>query len=226
MRIIYPYARRTITWLRPEANNCKLALSMIEHFAEQTVFGKSFWEDALDAAHAHWPEPDCVFPYNKATWTSQQSVFPRTWFDPTLDASGGFDLQPQSDPAMRQLINPLLFAHESNTDMASHAVVPTRSHIEVQQPGFARNRLSSDPRDKIFGISGLLSPQIVAKIAPDYTKPHQQIYKEATFAYIKNSKQLQLLEHCGLIHGEGSGSSWGADLSKKGLALGKAGINR
>ncbi|WYZ44533.1 hypothetical protein EsH8_VII_000969 [Colletotrichum jinshuiense] len=50
------------------------------------------------------------------------------------------------------------------------------------------NRASSDPKDKIMGLLGLIDPQ--AGRAPDYRWPVEKIYQRAFFALLKETKGL------------------------------------
>jgi hypothetical protein len=51
----------------------------------------------------------------------------------------------------------------------------------------------SNPRDKIFGILGLIPHALSQKIQPRYTESIGQVYKKATLAYFESSGSLNLL---------------------------------
>jgi hypothetical protein len=53
-----------------------------------------------------------------------------------------------------------------------------------------RYREASDPRDKIYGLYGLMGDSIDEFIKPDYTKSVEEVYTHATFHFISQSQSL------------------------------------
>ena len=46
-----------------------------------------------------------------------------------------------------------------------------------------RAKKCTDPRDKLYGVKGLVHPKISALITVDYTKPWQEVYRDVFLAY-------------------------------------------
>jgi hypothetical protein len=58
-----------------------------------------------------------------------------------------------------------------------------------------RHLQATNPKDKIYGLYGVLSTLGVSLPAPDYGKSLEKIYEEACLAIILHSKSLQILEY-------------------------------
>lgn len=55
----------------------------------------------------------------------------------------------------------------------------------------ARQAEARDPRDKVFGIIGLLDRSISSKIVPDYRKSVQDVFTDLTVAIIRATRRLE-----------------------------------
>ncbi|KAK3671447.1 hypothetical protein LTR78_008725 [Recurvomyces mirabilis] len=53
---------------------------------------------------------------------------------------------------------------------------------------------STDPRDKVYSLLGLVGAKEAAKIRPDYTLPIWTVFAQATYASIAHTRQLDMLE--------------------------------
>lgn len=62
-----------------------------------------------------------------------------------------------------------------------------------------RMRQCLDPRDKIYGILGLLNPHVRSLIRPDYTRPPGEIFTQAALASVATTESLEILS---LVHGK------------------------
>jgi hypothetical protein len=67
--------------------------------------------------------------------------------------------------------------------------------------------LCSDPRDKIFGVSGLAKDDLVASNLPDYSLSTKDVYKRLASSYLCTSKSLDILNCCNSL----STPSWVPD---------------
>jgi hypothetical protein len=54
-------------------------------------------------------------------------------------------------------------------------------------------RHSSDAQDKIYGLLGLASKQEALLVAPDYSKPAADVYREATYRFMEETGELVFL---------------------------------
>lgn len=59
----------------------------------------------------------------------------------------------------------------------------------------SRHLLATDPRDRIYGLLGLLSDSV--KITPDYNLEVSEVFKKATFDIMSSTQSLLMLELCG-----------------------------
>ena len=67
---------------------------------------------------------------------------------------------------------------------------------------FSKGTRCSDPRDRIFGLLGLVSRQY--DITPDYTESVQAAYSASTLSIIVAEKSLDVLAYCKLPHSDTS----------------------
>ena len=58
-----------------------------------------------------------------------------------------------------------------------------------------RGRQSSDPKDKIYGLLGLLDSDFAATIEPDYTHSVETVYEDFVYACIKHGGDLRIFGH-------------------------------
>jgi Heterokaryon incompatibility protein (HET) len=72
-----------------------------------------------------------------------------------------------------------------------------------------------DPRDRIYAILSLLGPYEAEKIVPDYTRPAEEIYKEAILNTIQYTRRIDILQFCDLAKHDSKLTlpSWVPDLS-------------
>ncbi|KAI8630299.1 heterokaryon incompatibility protein-domain-containing protein [Xylariaceae sp. FL1651] len=56
-----------------------------------------------------------------------------------------------------------------------------------------RRAKQQDLRDKIYGLIGLIEPEIQSRLVPDYRKPHLQIYHDFAIIVIMHTKKLDII---------------------------------
>lgn len=61
----------------------------------------------------------------------------------------------------------------------------------------ARSCLSSDPRDRIYGLLGLVDAKAGIRLYPDYTKTVQEVYTDVTVEYLNTYNCLDFLSNIG-----------------------------
>ena len=86
---------------------------------------------------------------------------------------------------------------------------PLAFNILVQ----AREKKSSDPKDKIFALYSILQELEVLLPAPDYNKPVEDVYREATIAAITYDKNLYVLYYAPSDNRRDDLASWVPDWS-------------
>ncbi|OCT54968.1 hypothetical protein CLCR_02818 [Cladophialophora carrionii] len=80
----------------------------------------------------------------------------------------------------------------------------------------AREKLATDPKDKVFALYGIFQEFQIAIPRPDYNKPMQEIYKESAIASIKNDKDLSILYYVPSPSRHPGLASWVPDWSQPG----------
>jgi hypothetical protein len=80
----------------------------------------------------------------------------------------------------------------------------------------ARRKKSTDPRDKIFALCGLFKELEIPFPAPDYSRPVEDIYREAVISCINYDKNLYILHHAPSDQRRSGLPSWVPDLAEEG----------
>ncbi|RGP69553.1 Heterokaryon incompatibility protein [Fusarium sporotrichioides] len=96
------------------------------------------------------------------------------------------------------------------------SILSEREEKGGQYPSFGRlldianDADCSDPRDKVYGLVGLMSPAVASSLKPDYTLPVHQVYAETARAFILAEDSLDPIRD-GNPWGPSKGPSWAAD---------------
>jgi hypothetical protein len=80
----------------------------------------------------------------------------------------------------------------------------------------ARRKKSTDPRDKIFALYGLFKELEIPFSAPDYSRPVEDVYREAVISCINYDKNLHILYHAPSDRRRNGLPSWVPDLAEDG----------
>ncbi|KAH6859114.1 heterokaryon incompatibility protein-domain-containing protein [Alternaria rosae] len=73
------------------------------------------------------------------------------------------------------------------------------------------DRASTDPRDKVFVVLGLVGDAEGVSMAPDYRKPMEQVYKETARDIMGREGRMDILLTASGIHGDDGLPSWVPD---------------
>ncbi|TGJ82961.1 hypothetical protein E0Z10_g5812 [Xylaria hypoxylon] len=92
-------------------------------------------------------------------------------------------------------------------------ITPSGGQIARRLLTWGRGRQCTDPRDRVYGIFGLLSEPMRTLINVDYTKPVSHAYIEMAMAEVEVSKQLGFLKECFLGSKMPGIPSWVPNLS-------------
>lgn len=76
-----------------------------------------------------------------------------------------------------------------------------------------RARQCADPRDKLYGIKGLMHPRIAEHITVDYAKPWQEVYRDAFLAHAGLTRSFSLWHGCSAATNLADFASWVPDWS-------------
>ncbi|PVI02238.1 HET-domain-containing protein [Periconia macrospinosa] len=72
---------------------------------------------------------------------------------------------------------------------------------------YARNTRSSDPRDKVYALIGLLDNSVEHSIVPDYNKSVEQVYADLVQSFINIYNHLDVLLFCSDVPKKGNSAS-------------------
>lgn len=95
-------------------------------------------------------------------------------------------------------------------------VDPLVFHILVN----AREKKATNPKDKVFALYGLFQEMGVPIPAPDYSKPVEDVYREATRATITYDNNLYMLYHAPSDRRRQDLASWVPDFAEQGFSEG------
>lgn len=227
MTDIYSNADSVAVWLGPEADGCNLATEVLRQVADKANSPKklkSFFEEELSKHDLGTVVSLFEREYWKRLWIVQEihharnimfycgsSVLPEHVY---WEAARAFikhkpQLKRFFEPNMREKnhshISP---THFSPTQVLTHQgpasilIIPPvievghSALLEVMQA--CRRKLCADPRDKVFGILGVL-PQEIRKVIPvDYSLSVKKVYTNVVVYLLDTTKSLDVI--CESIH--------------------------
>ena len=132
-----------------------------------------------------------------------------------------FNLLAQTDEVINTNITNELNEVDLDLDKAIWLNLSTVHEIQVLQDrhlNFRRSNMyrllllsrtvfATDPRDKVYGLLGLMEDSVATLIEPDYTDTVTNVYTSFTLATIKGTGSLDILRHSAFIEGS-STPSW------------------
>lgn len=245
MSQIYPLSQKVIIWLGSESEDSKHALETLEYFSKQVEYIISHrWGDSPDAQEPDWWRDNVALPYDKKTWQSILSLLRRPWFERVwvLQEALLCDrvvLQCGRDTICWVDIRKALLVLRQKSGMLPDDIrgrlfeyarglmappVASCEHLLL----WTRNQQCSDPRDKLYGILGLLDPRIVAKIEVDYSTPVWKTYAQLVLAEMEAYHKLNMINHCNITTRLEGYPSWVPNLERpiEGANMGYLSIRR
>jgi hypothetical protein len=227
---IYKFARRVVVWLGTEARESDLAMKTVQHIGRQMVFlegGRA--HRSPEATEAEWYSAHFILPYNLREWRAIQLLVERPWFSrlwvwqEIYLANGESIVQCGSTVVLWKLFNRGLSGIEGKMNKTIHhfglrkAVGGIRSLLgdhyvasfrDVME--WSRIRETSDAKDKVYGILGIVDPSFAKEIVPQYATSRDEVYRDTFLAHLRFSEQMDLLPQCELDK-RSSGPSWVPD---------------
>lgn len=231
MSRIYPLSENVLIWLGPESGDSKHALETLEYFSQQVEYVVSHrWGDAPNAQEQDWWRDGFPLPYNKKTWDSILSLLRRPWFERVwvLQEALSCDrvvLQCGRDSISWVHVRKALLVLRQKSSMlppdirdrllpyARGLMAPPLASCEHLFL-WTRNQQCTDPRDKVYGILGLLDPRIVDRIEVNYSTPVWQTYAQLVLAEMDAYQKLNMLNHCNLMTRMEGSPSWVPNLDR------------
>lgn len=237
MDSIYSLAQRVVIWLGPEADDSTHALSTLAYFTAQVEFTKdNFGLASPAAAEPSWCHGDTPLPYDARTGAALEALFCRPWFDrvwvlqeallanrQALVQCGAASLPWTSLRGAMSILSGkpnLPLGLLDMMDVYSTALETAQQRGLPQLLSLARRQRCTDPRDRVYGLLGLMSPAMAARITPSYTVPAVDVYRDTLLAHLGLFGRLELLRHCGIgSASRGLGPSWVPDWASDNGAL-------
>ncbi|PQE21340.1 heterokaryon incompatibility protein [Rutstroemia sp. NJR-2017a WRK4] len=233
MTNIYTLAHRVIAWLGTESTNSKHALATLHYIGRQlkttTKGGRII--AAPDATEPNMWRNDHMPSLDQQTWQALGDFVERAWFyrlwcwqeiklggKHALIQCGG-DMIPWND-----FWRAVLCLHTKDSspsilfrERCRHIVFlkhDAASHSLSNILDISRSKGCVNPRDKIYGLLGITPAYFSTNIMVDYSRPVEEVYKEAFLTHLNATKRLELLKHCDLTNRQIGGPSWVPDWSK------------
>ncbi|KAF2006902.1 hypothetical protein P154DRAFT_421176 [Amniculicola lignicola CBS 123094] len=223
MTNIYTKAESVAIWLGPEADESDLAVELIQEVAANADSAEHI--SSLISSHDTKPALAAVVAlfernYWRRLWVVQevynaQSVIvhcgstKRPWVDYTKAAEVFVDHRAELDRdfhrrssygiSRNQFTYSQVLAYQgprSLPDLGSLAKLGRESFLEAMCA--CRRKLSTDPRDKVFGILGVLPPEIRAEFPVDYNQSVREVYINAVDYLLHTTDRLDVI--CESIH--------------------------
>ncbi|KAL7627071.1 hypothetical protein AAE478_003847 [Parahypoxylon ruwenzoriense] len=214
MKDIYRLAGRVVAWLGPESEDSQHALSTLDYLGAQIEYTKDqFRLPAPDCAHPQWFHSYTDLPYREDTWRSILELFRRPWFDrlwvtqeiqlanARAVVKCGSDEIPWS--RFRRALYCLRCKRELPYKGLSTRIMQIGALARPLQ-GFNfrvllltfSDRLCSDPRDKVYGLLGLASQEVLSQVRPQYSLPFEEIYRDTFLCLLDQTQRLDSLSEC------------------------------
>ena len=232
MRSIYTCARRVIVWLGPVADESHTALSTLQYLGEQVEITRDFQIlRSPGSVQRDWFHSWISLPYDSKTWLAIEKLLERPWFS-RLWILQEIQLASKSS----------VFKCGSCEVLWYHIRRALRCLLLKRHPQFRQSPISgalgqdwsqyntfmlftavsqsqcSDPRDMVYGSLGLAPRWFAERICPDYTLSVADVHKEASLAYLRHTKRLDLLPYAFQGGRQAKAPSWVVDWSGPGLA--------
>lgn len=134
-----------------------------------------------------------------------------------VDSKKGLDESLKSHP---KVWNALFSIYSIYNEINPETVKSLIDDDVVDQIGNLAYCGSTNPRDYVYGLLGLLPPAVLSSIKPDYNACIQVIYEDFTVKLMQYTKSLGMLRLCGRHHACPELPSWVPDfrdLSHRGV---------
>ncbi|KAI0973610.1 heterokaryon incompatibility protein-domain-containing protein [Xylaria arbuscula] len=231
---IFGHALRVIVWLGPESRDSSRAMGLIQSLGVQVEMD---WSSFKLSASQYALHPDITDPFKYLSLEiddleALKNLFDREWFDRLWIRQEIFRANQKTSVLYCGKANvhwhifrrgwlliymkPNHQGHHALDDRVQRTLHGFLFQREIAHLNSLRDNFKSgqcaDPRDRIYAIRGLLSEELQQAICPDYTKSVEDVYKDAVFAYFRDTCDLGILAQC-CFSPEWKGPSWAPDWS-------------
>ncbi|RMJ11523.1 hypothetical protein CDV36_008807 [Fusarium kuroshium] len=208
---IFSRASRVVAWLGPASEDSDEAFDKLRHLGEQVVpVENSGWLPSPDAAELDWYRPGVKLPFSKEIINSVEKLLRRDWFQRMWVLQEIILASSQSIIQCGHSQMPWLIFSNAVCSLESRGKQFPQSFQDALQAPVQmtpnpkpwsiadifrkyRTRQTTDPRDKVYGLLGLLPPEFRQKITPDYDAPVAKVYTDTALVLIEHTKRLDLL---------------------------------
>lgn len=191
MSQIYGNAKFVAVWLGPHAEDSQLAIPLLEEIAKgkvskkriravsnpdswalRNLFKREFWNRLWVVQEVFLAQEIWVFcGSSQLPWEAYKIASDSFW-------------EQESDPHLRQ--GPSNFP-----DMGSFVGMGTDSLLEVLRA--CRKKVTENPRDKIFGLLGILPEETRKEIPVNYDQPVKALYIDVADHIISSTRRLDVI---------------------------------
>jgi hypothetical protein len=223
MGSIYKNARRVVAWLGLPDEQSRLAIRTLRRFADSIDFSHD--KEALQANKinlkkeaaslvSEFEKPGLLSPEE---WESLESLTSRSWFrrvwvrqeillaGPDSVIVAGSDSIPWQHflgafrlfSALRgttQSLNPLQLSGQ-NFNVQSFVYMGHLKDI-FSLLAYTHNCDATDPKDRIYGLLGIMSGEMAKRIRVDYNKDVKELFRDVLIKGTQWSQELKLLSFC------------------------------
>ncbi|KAK0748938.1 heterokaryon incompatibility protein-domain-containing protein [Schizothecium vesticola] len=228
MKDIYRLAGRVVIWLGPAGPDTHLALEGLCSLGERVEISQSFsiLPQPLYAGDYPWQQLTCGLTFSEATWRALNDLLVRPWFGRvwTIQESllanrdsafqcGSFTLPSGSfEKGYAALARPS--TNSSSGTLKIPVMMRAMRRIGLRNMPIssillcAMDMACSDPRDKVYGVLGLMPRDMMGGMAPDYSLTVSEVFVRTTLQHGTAGCRLGLLDHCDLGSKLLDGPSW------------------
>jgi hypothetical protein len=221
MKDIYKYAALVLVWLGEGSEDSRIALETIELFSKQVEYStnRAFLRFPK-AEHPDWFKIKKAVPFAHSQWRAIDHLLCRSWFDrvwtmqeiavgsiQSIIQCGHATLEWDSFRRAVRCLNGKKVLNEINNKRLQLIALSTLMGSESTAVGTviraASHRKATDPRDKVYGILGILPPKFASLIKVDYLLPLELVYRNFALAYLDHFRRLDLI-----VERPGVSESW------------------
>ncbi|OAL39136.1 hypothetical protein AYO20_01454 [Fonsecaea nubica] len=245
MATIFSTAYEVVAWIGPALDRDGLAMVKLQQIGAETKSDEELYEDIRSMRTEVWAALACFCEreYWRRMWVVQELILG----GPETALLCGNDSAPlhamwrlaavivkNASTAHRQLASSLDEGNGYYSDLRHNTLsvcsrlIYLRGIDNCLRKGtdcnilrlldICRGSLQQDARDKVYGILGLLPPQVTSLIAPDLDKTAHEVYTDLARATIRGMKRLDLLQNSRLDATHIKYPTWTPDLLIKNMS--------
>ncbi|KAK4495200.1 hypothetical protein PRZ48_013527 [Zasmidium cellare] len=228
MRNIYGLASKVLVWLGESSHDSSGVMRKLEYLGRQIEVSTSSWIiRAFDppASEPSWTGKTTVLPYSAADWQAIESLFERSWFDrlwvlQEVTANPNTTVQCGHDSIDWYFLRRAIIGLDERAGVPATLSYRLNNKVDIAFGSrgtfrdvlfVARQHLCQDPRDKLYGVLGLIGPKFQDRLVPSYERPFRELYKEVFLTHSEMTGRLDLLTQCFVNEDLFSSPSWVPD---------------